>query len=187
MRTLIKDLCAVIPGSQRVTRGKMSFRDLSLLASEHGAKYVLLVTRWKGGPGKIEFYKPTDGKLKLLPPLIYLRGVRLQREYRIRWRELNIKPQEICMVKPAGEAAIRLAEALSTYLGVQNWVESPDEPVKGRIYVEVLGLQDQALRITFYSAVDDNVVEIGPALKLRHLVWSVEPPGKSKSRDQVQP
>jgi rRNA maturation protein Rpf1 len=157
----------------------MSFKDLSLLASQHKAKYVMLVARWKGGPGKIEFYKPLNRELKLLSPLIYLKGVKLQREYQVRWDKLKIAPLEVHMVKPLSGEATKLAEALSGFFGVQRWVDSPEEPIRGRIYVEILRLKDQSLKITFYSTVNSRLVEIGPALKFRHLIWSVEKPGKS--------
>jgi len=175
VRTLMRDLHTVLPRSRRINRGKLSLEDLASFALEIGARYVMLVNRWKGGPGKLEFYEPTPRGLKLLPPLIYLRGVRLQRQYPVMWRKLRIRPRKLFTVKPLGEDATRIAEALSVFFGSQGWVEAPESPEKGLIYLEVLEAEG-SFRITFYSSINGEPQEIGPSIKLRHVIWSVEKP-----------
>ena len=175
MRTLMRDLHAVIPHSYRTNRGKMSKKDLAELASELGAPYVMLVNRWKGCPGKIEFYTVKNGRLQLLPPLIYVRAVRLQRQYPVVWRKLRIRPRELFAIQSVDDVVRQITEVLYIFWGADGWVEAPEEPVKGRIYFEVLPGEP---KITFYSAVGGNIVEIGPAIKIRHLIWEIEKHGK---------
>ena len=154
--------------------------DLASYASEIGAKYVLLVSRWKGGPGKLEFYQVEGETLRLVPPLIYLKGVRLQRQYRVMWRKLRIRPRRLLTVKPPPGEALKIAEALSVYFNSQGLVKKPENPEKGTIYMEV-SPKDGVLRITFHSAVEGEIVEIGPALKLRHVIWRTEKPESGSS------
>lgn len=46
---------------------------------KEGAK-LALVSRWKGGPGKIELLSVEGGRLRRETPIIYLGGVKLRRE-----------------------------------------------------------------------------------------------------------
>lgn len=170
VRTLMRDLHTVLPGSQRINRGKMSMRDLAGKALELGANYVVLVARWRGIPGKLEFYKPYSRGLKLLPPLIYIKGVKLQRDYRLVWRKLRLRPKTLLTLKSPREEALKAAEALSKYFGSEGWAEDV-KPEEGVVYLEVGGKPSY---ITFHSTVKGEVVEIGPLLTIRHLIWRLE-------------
>lgn len=174
IRTLMRDLHTVIPHSHRVNRGKMSLEDLAEMASGFGVKYVMLVARWRGSPGKLEFYKPNRGNLKLLPPIIYIKGVRLQREYEVAWRKLRIRPKKLFTLKGCGGDAAKIAEALSKFFNSRGWVESVEGAERDTVYLEVGEAKPH--HIAFHSVVRGRAVEVGPSLIVRHVVWRVEKP-----------
>ncbi|RLI27315.1 MAG: hypothetical protein DRO52_00550 [Candidatus Hecatellales archaeon] len=172
VRSLMRDLHTVIPHSHRMNRGKMSLEDLSEVARQLGARYVMLVARWKGIPGKLEFYRPQPRGLKLLPPIIYIRGVKLQRQYPTYWRKLRIRPRKLLIFKPPKDEEARLAEALSEFFASEGWTEPLEaEASQGTIYMEV-----SPQRLTFHSTLNGRLVEVGPSITIRHLVWRVEKP-----------
>jgi len=166
MRTLMRDLHTVIPKSHRINRGKMSMEDLAETASSLNAKYVLIVNRWKGGPGKIEFYRVLDGELQLISPLLYVRGIRLQREYKIFWRKLRIRCRSLAIIKPVKEKLQKLAETLSTVFN--SPIVSEDEKDEFQVYVKLFEGLDYEAKITFFSTIHN--MEIGPALYLKKVV-----------------
>jgi len=79
IRTFCNDLARCIPNSMRINRGKLSREGLAEKAYELEADRVIIVDRWKGGPGKIELFNVREA-LVGVPPLIYIRGIKLQRE-----------------------------------------------------------------------------------------------------------
>ncbi|MEM4713464.1 MAG: hypothetical protein QXQ61_02820, partial [Candidatus Bathyarchaeia archaeon] len=90
IRTFCKDLSHTFPNILRINRGKLSLEDVTAKALELGAKKVVVIDRWKGGPGKIELYQ-LDSRLQPIPPLIYLRSVKLRREFQTMPRGRRIK------------------------------------------------------------------------------------------------
>jgi len=82
VRSLAKELAAVLPGGVRVNRGKRSLQDLYYDARSVGASRVVVVTTRKGNPGLIMVYEaaglPTPGLRPVL--ILSLRGVLLGRE-----------------------------------------------------------------------------------------------------------
>jgi len=173
VRTLMRDLHTVIPGSHRINRGKMSLEMLAGTASQLEVGYVMLVARWRGGPGKLEFYRVNGGVLKLLPPIVYIKGVKLQRQYEASWRKLRMRPKRLFTLKSMGEAA-KISEALSKFFGSKGTVESVRNAGEGSVFLEVGEAQPH--RITFHSKVKGRIVEVGPSITVRHAVWRVEKP-----------
>ncbi|RJX15965.1 hypothetical protein CW703_02965 [Candidatus Bathyarchaeota archaeon] len=163
MRTLMRDLHTVIPRSYRINRGKMSMEELAEVASNLQSNYVLLVTRWKGGPGKIEFYKVWDGELKLVPPTLYLKGIRLQREYPTFWRKLRIRCRSLAVVKPEKEELKKLAKEISKILKTPFVDEAEKENYQ--VYLKIFEGSGYKAKITFFSTM--HKMEIGPALHLK--------------------
>ena len=56
IRTLCRELAHVIPNAVRVNRGKLSLDGVAERALEFGADHVIIIDRWKGGPGEIQFF-----------------------------------------------------------------------------------------------------------------------------------
>ncbi len=83
IRSFVKDLVSVIPGSIRVTRGHLSMKDLALDAVNLGASRVVIVADRRGNPGIIRSYsvvKEGEGfKLENIVSFI-VKGVTLSRD-----------------------------------------------------------------------------------------------------------
>lgn len=166
IRTLMRDLHTVIPNSHRMNRGKMSIEDLVETASNLKTKYVLIVDRWRGGPGKIEFYRVLNRELQPLSPILYVRGVRLQREYKIFWRKLRIRCRSLAIIKPVKEKLQKLAKTLSTVFN--SPLVSETEKDKFQVYIKLFEGLGYEVKITFFSTLHNT--EIGPALYLKKVV-----------------
>lgn len=82
VRSFVKDLASVLPNAVRRNRGKATMRDLYYDAVSIGANRVVIVGGWKGNPGSLTVYKPSEPPEEGLELLarITLQGVRLSRE-----------------------------------------------------------------------------------------------------------
>ena len=165
MRTLAKDLHRVIPNSLHITRGKMNVETLNETMLSLGASKLLRISRWKGNPGKIEFYEIADSNLKLIPPMLYLKNIILSRELgRTKSRGRNLK---LGIITPQNERYKRLAEALSKIFNAPLINQNLSFPVVLNIVEDKIGQP----RITFY---DEKSEEVGPAIYLKEIQWDTE-------------
>jgi len=150
----------------------MSFESLAEKALELDADRAILVDRWKGGPGKIEFFRLKEG-LKLVPPLIYLKGVKLRREF-----ETEIRRVQAVAIAASSDKDIelqKLADALSDFLqlpkkDVQTLKQTQKAKRKTALYVS--RGKDGQIQLTFMLV--PAWVEAGPRMRLSHLIWDVE-------------
>lgn len=170
MRTLCRDLSHVIPGILRVNRGKMSKNEVAEKALEVKAKKVIIINRWKGGPGKIELFNLDLGKLQPAPPLIYLRGVRLRREIPgalIRGRRIKT----LAVEKPSNPTVEveKFKNALKNFFDIP---EVSQEEAQSGMYDALMRINiDQTGRmiVTFIFAAEGK--ETGPRMMISHLIW----------------
>jgi U3 small nucleolar ribonucleoprotein protein IMP4 len=84
LRSFVKDLTLILPGSVRVTRGKRRLVDLAYLALLLKKKYLVVATNKKGNPAVIHVYVvhyDAEGKVTASKYFdMLLGGVRLSRE-----------------------------------------------------------------------------------------------------------
>ncbi len=80
-RSFCKDLQVALPNAIRVNRGKMSLSDVALRALELGADRIILVSVYKGNPGRIRFFKVSSSEFIEIPPTINIAGIKLTREF----------------------------------------------------------------------------------------------------------
>jgi U3 small nucleolar ribonucleoprotein protein IMP4 len=169
IRTFCKDLSHTIPNILRINRGKLSLEGLAAKALELGAKKVIIVDRWKGGPGKIELYR-LEGNLQPLPPLIYLRGVKLRREFQMMPRGRRIKSTAIMTSPKPSQEVSRLEKALSDFLELPI-ISSEDEFRNYNAIMQITTTSAGELVVTF-KLLPENV-EIGPRMRISHLIWDL--------------
>ena len=170
IRTFCNDLARCIPDAVRVNRGKLSREGLAEKALEVEADRVIIVDRWKGGPGKIELYRLAEDLLGV-PPLIYIRGIKLQREFALP----KIRPPSslaiICECPSEGKDVRKLAEALSDFLKVPFLTDD----ISKKNYEVCMRISEDALRemrITFIKPRENR--EIGPRITVSHLIWELK-------------
>jgi len=168
IRTLCQDFARSVPNVVRINRGKLNLDGIAEKALELNADRVIVVDRWKGGPGKITLFLTEPTGLAPVPPLMHVAGIRLQREF-----EAGAKPVRSLAVTTAPEnppEAMKIAEHLSNFL---NFPLLPiDEAVSK--YQASMHVSHNALgrsQITFMLL--SQMVEIGPRITISRVVWEV--------------
>jgi len=80
IRSFVKDLVKVLPGSIRVTRGKQSLDDLAVLAQSLDVDLIMIVDSMKGNPARFRFFEVKSFAYEELSFKILLSGIKLIRE-----------------------------------------------------------------------------------------------------------
>jgi U3 small nucleolar ribonucleoprotein protein IMP4 len=170
IRTFCKDFSHSIPNIIRINRGKLSLEGLAVKALELGADRVIIVDRWKGGPGKIELFKVKKGKLQPTPPLIYVRGVKLRREFGTMPRGRRIKSTAILAFPEAPQEVIRLGEIFSEFFQIPI-VRAEEEKRHFSALMEIKKIPAGEIVVTFNLLPES--VEIGPLIRISHMIWDL--------------
>jgi hypothetical protein len=152
----------------RANRGKMSLEELAERAIEEGIDRVLIIERWKGGPGRIRLCRINRGEVAQVPPQIYTQEIRLQREFEKHKAALK----SLIIGKPKDELSdtVMLTEALSGFfkIPVMNLNEAcPRYKAGMRIRLDETG------KISLSFLLLPSMTEIGPRLTVSHLVWDL--------------
>jgi len=164
IRTFCNELAATLPEAIRVNRGKMSFEDIAEKAWEIGADRVILVTRWKGNPGKICLFRVGDEGLEPFPPLIYIYGIKLRRDMGVKLgkvRELAV------LARPERK---RLGQALADFLEVP-FLEEDKDLTDFDVVLKVRPDVERYAVMSFFRTSDGR--EVGPRVRVRHLIWEL--------------
>ena len=171
IRTFCKDLSHTLPNILRINRGKLSLEDVAAKALEVNAEKVVIVDRWKGGPGKIELYY-VNGKLQPIPPLIYLRSVKLRREFDVMPKGKRIKCVAVFTSQKHFKDVSRLGKALSEFFNIP--IMSDESGYRGYDAILQTGTDSSGELVITFSLLPENL-EIGPRMKISHLIWDLTP------------
>ncbi|MEM2339711.1 MAG: hypothetical protein QXL32_04470 [Candidatus Bathyarchaeia archaeon] len=166
-----KDLRNSIPNSIKLQRGKRGLKDLLNAALEAGCDRVLLITRWKGSPGKLEMMEINGGGFRAIPPLIYIKGIKLRREFGIEGRFIA---SSITLGRVEREG-LELARSLSRFLRMPL-LEDPRDARGEGTSIHISEDRAGALRVSVTSP--RGAREVGPAFTIRHLIWELESHGE---------
>ncbi|MEM2393613.1 MAG: hypothetical protein QXW82_04990 [Candidatus Bathyarchaeia archaeon] len=168
IRTFCKDLSHTIPNTLRINRGKLSLDGLIEKALEVNADKVVIIDRWKGGPGKIQLFIRGE-KLQPVPPLIYLRGVKLRREFPGAMpKGKRIKSVAITAAQGESVEAEKLESTFSKFFGIPVISSGA---VEGYDAVMQITHEQDVLTVTFKLV--PGMVEIGPRMRISHLIWKL--------------
>jgi U3 small nucleolar ribonucleoprotein protein IMP4 len=168
IRTFCRDLANSIPDVTRVNRGKMSLDGVAEKAIELEADRVVVVDRWRGGPGKINLFRISSTGLTSVSPLMLISGIRLRREFkevtrRTRSSAITFEPEDSAELE-------RIAGRLSQYFSLP--VLSVDEA--SRKYGASMHFSfDSSRHIQITFMLLSRMVEIGPRVTLSKLIWEV--------------
>ncbi len=170
IRAFCRDLARSIPNIVRINRGKLNLDGIAERASECHADRVIVVDRWRGGPGKIELFRTGPEGLIPVSPLMYIAGIRLQKEV----QTAKTKPiRSVAMTMPIEKTPqeTKIRESLSKFLGIP--VSSISEAVSSCSAAMHISHNDShQTQITFMLPFEN--VEIGPRITLSHVVWEIE-------------
>lgn len=161
MRTLSNDLQRVLPNTVRANRGKLSAEGVYEAALENNADRIVVVERWKGGPGNLKLYilPFTEKKFTTLR----LSGVKLQDEFGR--RTIIRKGLAVTLDENASAHAKDMADFFSKFLKVPMLGESR----RGfRASVHFSDLQSGKVKMSF--TMPPVVNETGPTLIIENSV-----------------
>lgn len=172
VRSLCNDLARSIPGLVKINRGKMSLFDLAEKAVQMNIGKIIVVDRWKGGPGRIRFFRIIDGKIGEKSPRLYVSGVRLRRE--LGASEKNdqkiIRRIFLDSTEIGGSEVEKLASSLSEFFEIPI-LKIEETPSIYDVYLRFTRCEDCLTCISFYTLPSN--AEIGPRIKISHVAWHV--------------
>ncbi len=165
IRSFIRDLSVVLPDSERFNRGGTSRSELVARIKSSGARAALVVTMYKGNPGRIHVVMPS-GEDRFI---IYLEAAVLRREV-CRGLKQEVSGLSALAVKYGSSGMTqRLGELVGTLL---DWpaVRSERVPVDpgapaGAVVMWFQDLRGERTLWTHYSARDGT--EVGPRIRVR--------------------
>ena len=164
IRTLCHDLARSIPNVARINRGKLSLDGIAERALELNADRLIVVDRWKGGPGKIKLFRVEPTGLIPVPPTMYVAGIRLQREFETK----AVRSLAVTTAPGNPPEAMKIAEYLSDFLDFP--LASIDEAVSNyKASMHLLHNASGRIQITFMLL--PQMVEIGPRIIISRVVW----------------
>lgn len=159
------DFALSVPNIIRINRGKLNLDGITEKAFELDANRIVIIDRWKAGPGKVKLFRIEQNGLISSLPLMYVSGFRLRREF-----EANTKHLRSLVVTTAPEnhtEIVKIAELLS---GFFNLPKLPMDEAVAK-YQASMHLSLDASRhtqITFMFL--PQMVEIGPRITLAKMI-----------------
>jgi len=172
MRTFCKDISHTFPNIVRINRGKLSLEGTAEKALELGAEKVMIVERWKKGLAKIRFFTISEKGLDAVPPLIYIGGLKLRRDLREKMpKGRRIKSLAVASSRNVSLKVERIEKALSEFFNIPI---IPFYEVVNRKCDAVIQISaDQPNRIIITFMLLPKLVEIGPQIRISHLIWEL--------------
>jgi len=167
IRTLANDLVSVIPNSVRVNRGKLSLDGVAEKALELGADKIVILDRWKGDLGKIQFFQIDESGFSQVPPTVYVRNVRLRREFGNRDKR-QIESLGVLATSAAG----RFGEFVSGFFGVPVFRSKDEFPQHCQAVASLSKNVSEVLEITWKLL--PSMTEVGPRIACASVVWVLE-------------
>lgn len=166
IRTLSNNLSCLLPRSIRVTRGKLSLREVAERTAEKGCNRLVVLDRWKKGACKISFYSIDSKGLEPHSPQIYVR--RFVTHLERREKGSRIRVARSIVLSSNSESVRRLAVFLSRFLGLNlmtlDRIQDLREP-----FLIVSSTANGRIRI--YARSKDFPEDV-PSLYVARLVWN---------------
>jgi len=161
VRSFINDLKLVIPNAIKVNRGKMGLYDVMTTALENRCNRIVIVSRWRGNPGKMCFYKlSSNNKYVQVDPIIYISSVKLAREVK---DKIYFKPKEIIMdINSNNKALVDFGNMLSEALNIKEWSKTD-------LYVKVKIKESQRFFCTILFVKNNTNTLCGPIINVKHV------------------
>lgn len=175
IRTFCRDLVRSIPNVFYINRGKLNLDGIAEKALESNANRVVIVSRYKGGPGKIQLFQTSTNKgLTQIPPVLYVAGLRLQREFKIKSR--NIQSLMITIQTKVSQQILKLAESLSIFLRIS--ISSPRRITSTHVSSNYQASMHFSSDSSHFSQITfllfPKTVEVGPRIIISHIAWEIK-------------
>ena len=166
MRSFCHDFASCLPDIVRINRGKLNLDGMAEKTLEINADRVIIVDRWKGGPGKIQLFLIKEASLAPVPPLIYIGGIKLQREFKTK-----TKPLKSFVITTPPESSYynkRIAEFLARFFNIP--VLSVEQAASG--YSASMHIStDSSNQIIITFMLLPEFTEIGPRISVAKVTY----------------
>lgn len=170
MRTFCGDISHTFPNIVRINRGKLSLEGIAEKALELDAEKAMVVERWKGGLGKIRFFRISEKGLDAVSPLICIGGIKLRRDFGENMpKRRRIKSLAVASSRKVPLKVRRLENALSEFFNIPILPFNEVVNRKCDVAMQISADQSNSIVITFKLV--PELVEIGPQIRISHLVW----------------
>jgi len=169
VRSFVRDLYTVMPGSERFNRGGMSLQELISRIQASGATAALVVTLYKGNPGGIRIFD-SSGVERLV---IRMESAALRREV-MRGKKLRINSIHSLSVPPNSSLqTMKLAQELARLLDTELLELEKLSPVgpegEHAVDIRLTDMRGGRTLWTHYHAAD--VSEVGPRIRVTSVIW----------------
>jgi len=168
IRTLCQDFARSIPNIIRINRGKLNLDGIAEKALELDADRVVVIDRWKGGPGKINLFRIEPTGLTPVPPLMYVAGVRLQREFEAKTK--SIRSLAVTTAPGISPEVMKIAGHLSNFLNFPM-LSINEVALKYQASMHISRNSSDQTQITFMLL--PEMVEMGPRITISRAVWEI--------------
>ena len=156
----------------RINRGKLSLEGTAEKTLELGAEKVMIVERWKKGLGKIRFFTISEKGLNAVPPVVYIGGLKLRRDFREKMpKGRRIKSLAVASSWNVPLEVRRIENVLSEFFNIS--ILSFDEAVNRKCDAVIQISADRPNRIIITFMILPRLVEIGPQIRISHLIWEL--------------
>lgn len=166
LNSLLKELSHAIPRARVIRRGKSSLEDLGRRFCDKELDYGIILQRWHGGPGRIDFLRVEAKGLTPVAPSVLLRAVKLRREYEHQGKHAA---QAITCDARISQSTRRFAQQLSMILDLPQSTIPADFKVKSSFHLSEF--RDGSILLTMTSPPGQE--EVGPRLLVSRLIWDL--------------
>jgi rRNA maturation protein Rpf1 len=171
-RTFCRNLSNVFPNVVRINRGKLSLGGVAEKAIELDAEKAIIIGKWRGDPGKIQLFRTSAKGLDIIPPLIYVKSVKLRRDFEEKApRGRRLKSVAIAASKTSSLEVKRFENVLSEFFNIPvfSLKEVCDREFDAAMQISA----DRSNRIIVTFKLVPEFVEVGPQIRVSHLVWEL--------------
>jgi U3 small nucleolar ribonucleoprotein protein IMP4 len=167
VRSFVRDLSSVLPGSERFNRGGMGITELASRIRQSGAQAALVISIWRGNPGELTILSPEGIEIFKLK----LESALLRREIDSSNKGKVGNLQCVGVKTGSSERVLCLARGFAELLSLNveeysNPTESRTEKNRSLLWFE--DIPDEKILWTHYNTKD--LSEIGPRIRVSS-VW----------------
>jgi len=163
VRSFVRDLSIVLPGSERFNRGSMGLPELAARIGQSGAKAALVISMWKGNPSILSFTSSSGDELAT----IKVESAKLRREVNPTKKNRINGTAGVFIESGSSNRTVELGEVLSSFLDVALFEVASPKDVQVEENWSIIWLEDLPsgkILWTHYHSTDRH--EIGPKIRV---------------------
>jgi rRNA maturation protein Rpf1 len=166
LNSLLKELAYATPKASVVRRGKSSLADLGRRLAEEDVEYAVMLCRWQGGPGRMDFFKLDATNLTQVAPSAVLSSVKLRREFALQGKHTA---QAVTFAPEVSSATRKFADHLSQLFDLPESMNPTSSESSASFHVG----ETSRRFITVSLTSPPRVREVGPRLVVSRLIWDL--------------